>query len=270
MLKLMLFSWLLVLSALPAGILYGRHLSQQDLNLESAFQGFRGMLVLLSFVGSMALLYLSVQQGHALHPLLNAGLEAFSWAFIQATVVFLAAIAWMLEPGLKRLLPAGLALFSIFGVHWVQTTLNQPLKPELFSQRFASDGSILQSTQVSCTAAAMANGLKGLGVEATEQQVAAVLGTRRSGTSAYQVMQAAPHFGLQAEAVRVSADSLQSQPLPVIITVDLFGINHSVLIERVDSRGNLLGVDPAAGRVSYTPERLQKLLKSSWGVLLKR
>lgn len=267
---LLLLSWSLVLAAVPAGLVYGRHLAQQNLNLESAFQGFRGMLVLLSFVGSMALLYLSVQQGHALHPLLNAGMEAFSWAVIQAMAVFLAAIAWMLEPGLKRLPPAGFALFSLFGVQWVQATLNQPLKPELFSQRLASDGSILQSTQVSCTAAAMANGLKFLGIDATEQQVAAVLGTRRSGTTAYQVMQAAPHFGLQAEAVRVSATSLQSQPLPVIITVDLFDINHSVLIERVDSRGNLLGVDPVAGRVTYSPEHLQKQLKSSWGVLLKR
>lgn len=277
-----ILAWSCILIALPLGHRYGKRLRQQGKNLQTAYEGPAAWLILGLFLASLLTLMLGLRFSYLFPVVLGAYLEPLSWGLIQATLAFLALSALPLSTQRRQgILAVWSGLLAIALVQFAEAWVNQPYPQQQLFDRRARDGSILQSANVTCSAAALANALQELGTPTNEAEAARVLGTRRSGTSDYQLLQGAYTFGLNPQVVQVSAQALQKlltgqSTAPkdvksaVIVTVDLFHLRHSVLIDGVDSKGNLLGVDPTAGRVVYTPQRLDQMLLSPRGIQLQR
>lgn len=257
----------LALLALPLGLVMGRRLAEQGVELEHWLSGWRGLAILGAFMAAMVSLMLTLRFPYILPIYVVALLEFLSWALVQALVLFLAALSWQMQPQQRqRILVSFIAVLAWVGVESARAWVNQPYPSDKLFARVARDGSILQSSGVTCVAASLANVMHGLGRPITEQEAAEVLGTRRSGTSDYQILKALNHYDLDFRLVSVSPETLKTLPKPIFISIDLFGINHSVIIDGVDDEGNLLGVDPTVGRVVYTPARMAKLLNSPRGI----
>ena len=106
-------------------------------------------------------------------------------------------------------------------------------------------------------------------IEASEQEVARILGTRKTGTTEYQVLNGVKRYGLFGHFVSVKAQHLARIKRPAVVSVMLpQGILHSILVYDADAKGNLEVIDPLAGKGKYVPERYQKMLERPEGVVL--
>jgi ABC-type bacteriocin/lantibiotic exporter with double-glycine peptidase domain len=79
-------------------------------------------------------------------------------------------------------------------------------------------------------------------------------GTSRDGNSALQLIQAARRLGLKGTGLRLGAEQLESQPLPMILH---WRLNHFVVLERF-KRGRAVLLNPASGRVQADDEELDR------------
>lgn len=259
--------WICLLAGLPLGYVYGRKMRFQGKYLDSAYAGWRSWLILGLFLLAMLLLMLAMRLPYAFPIVIGAYMEPLGWGLIQGTIAFLAASALPLSNQRRQaMLFIWVGLFAVALIQAAELWVNQPFPQDKLFERRAEDGSILQSSNVTCTAAALANALEGFDYDSSEKEVARILGTRRSGSTDDQVLKGIAAFGLKSRVVPVSAQQLGALDKPVMITVDLHGLRHSVVITGNDAKGNLRGIDPTAGRVVYTPQRLDKLLISQRGI----
>lgn len=262
-----------VVAVLPLGRLYGRRLAAAGLNLNTAFEtGARAWVMLLGFLALCGLLGLVYRLPQLLSPLQLAILEPASWLVAKSAAVFLAAMALELGQGRSREVGIAIALATccVLGVLGVEGWMMRPVDPAKIFARRARDGSILQSTDVTCTAAALANAVRLYGIETTEADSARALGTRASGTNQLQLMRGVAVYGLQAHYVDVSPERLVRMNRPAIVSIDLGVVLHSILVYGHDLRGNLLVIDPMSGQGKMTPARYRQLLAIQRGVVLTR
>lgn len=264
-------SLLLLALVIPLGWLYGRRLARQGLNLDSAFQsGSRAWLVLagfLFFCSSLALVY---RLPHLLSPGLLAILEPAAWLAAKSGAVFLAAMALPLGQGRQREVLSAVALggFCVLAVLALQGWFDRPIDSRKIFVRKAPDGSILQSTSVTCTAAAFANALQLYEIQTTEQESARILGTRETGTTQLQLLQGARTYGLFANYVSILPEYLVRMNRPALVSIDLRPVSHSILVYGHDAQGNLLTLDPLSGKGKLSPQKLKSLLQTAYGVVL--
>ncbi len=260
--------------AFGAGLLYGRHLVKKNLTLESAFQqGPRAWGILLGFLGICLAIGMVYKIPDAFHPRWLEILEPLSWLAAQTSACFLAGMAFPLARVQNKTGEAfamlGLAVLAITGVQAVKTPFVRPIYTELKQPRIASDGSILQNHNATCTAAALANALQHHGKSVSEKEVAQVLGTRRTGTSQYQLLNGVEHYQLYPHYVPVKAEYMAKIKVPTVVSVHLpGGILHSIMIYDHDQKGNLMVVDPMSGKGKYSPERYTKDQASQYGVAI--
>lgn len=265
-----------VLGAWLLGQRYGARLAQQGLSLENVLStGRRPWLFLVSFLslcGGVAAVY-KLPPGY-LHPYWLGVFEPLSWALTKSAPVFLMAMAFGLKPQGKKqrqelktlALLTGVALV---GIQAVQSPFVRPIDPKTIQVRKAKDGSVLQSTNVTCTAATLANGLAFYGIETTEAESASRLGTRRSGTALHQVLSGVSHYGMVATAVQATPDQLIRLRRPTVVSVWLMGdILHSILVYGGDAHGNLFIIDPMSGKATYSQKHYLKQAARSYQLVL--
>jgi hypothetical protein len=267
--------WLTSLAFLlifPLGWQYGYQLARKGLNLDTAFEkGGRKWFFLIGFLGICGLISLIYKFPHLLNPWILGYLEPAAWVAAKGGALFLAGMAYPLAKGGKKAdLYAlyGLALIATLGIQGLQGYFLRPIAQNTIFKRISTDGSILQSTNVTCTAAAFANALKLYGIQATEKEVARIFGTRDTGTSQIQLLNGIRHYGLFGHYVSVLPKHLARMNRPAMISIDLHVITHSILAYAYDSLGNILIIDPVSGKGKYTPEHFQKQLKEFSGVVL--
>jgi len=265
----------LALSVLiPLGYLYGKRLVAVGLDIDTAFQkGARPWLFLAGFIGICAAIAMVYKFPAWFSPAWLAYLESASWVMAKSGPLFLAGVAIPLGAAVGKrrdvVILFTLALLATVGVQAVQSTFLRPISPTEIHVRHAADGSILQSTNSTCTAAALANALRHFDIEASEQEVARILGTRKTGTTEYQVLNGVKRYGLFGHFVSVKAQHLARIKRPAVVSVMLpQGILHSILVYDADAKGNLEVIDPLAGKGKYVPERYQKMLERPEGVVL--
>lgn len=266
--------WTLLALALvfPLGIFYGKRLAAQGLNMDTAFQkGARPWVFLFGFLALSGLLAAVYKLPTWFSPYTLAFLEPFSWTLAKSGAVFLAGAAIPLGQASGRrqdLLAMGvLALICTLGVQYTQGVFLRPLDLKEIKPRLASDGSILQSTNVTCTAAAFANALQLFGIPATEAETARVLGTRNSGTSIYQLLSRVEPYGLYAHYVSIRPRHVVRMNRPTLVSIQLGPITHSILAYTYSP--DYIGViDPISGKARYNYENYLKKLERPEGVVL--
>lgn len=261
----------LLVLVIPLGWLYGRRLARQGLDLNSAFEtGPRGWILLLGFLGVCLGIGMIYRMPSLFSPEVMGWLEPASWLTAKSGAVFLAAMAVPLG-GSQRLQVLGVSVlggFCVLALLGLQGWLLRPVSPSEIYVRQARDGSILQSTSVTCTAVALANALRLFGIEASEAETARILGTRDSGTTQLQLLKGVQAYGLSAHYVSVRPEHLVRMNRPAIVSIDLHVILHSILVYGHDAKGNLLTIDPMAGKGKLTPQQYLGKLKTSEGVVL--
>jgi len=264
---------LLVLALVfPLGRKYGQTLAKQGLNLDTAFQkGLRKWGFLFGFLALCALIALVYKFPHLLNPWLLGYLEPTTWLVAKSGAFFLAGMAQPLGQSSKRsdvLVLYFLAAFSTLGIQGLQGYFLRPIAPHTLFERISSDGSILQSTNVSCTAAALANALRLFEIEASEKEVARILGTRDSGTTQIQLLNGLSRYGLFGYYVSVLPEHFARMQRPALVSIDLFVITHSILALGSDAKGHILIIDPVSGKGKLTAAQFRKKLKEPMGVVL--
>ncbi|HEY9839495.1 MAG: peptidoglycan-binding protein [Candidatus Sericytochromatia bacterium] len=267
----LLLTLLLLCAILPLGWFYGRRLARRGLDMNTAFEkGPRAWIVLLGFLGLCVMIGVIYRLPHAFSPGLLAILEPASWLAAKSGAVFLAAMAVPLGQGRRRAVMAAglLGSFCVLAVIGLQGWFVRPISQKEIFVRIGSDGSILQSTGVTCTAAAFANALRLFGIEASEAESARVLGTRDSGTTDRQLLSGAHYYGLFAHYVSVRPQHVVRMNRPALVSFDLKVILHSILVYGHDAKGNLLIVDPISGKGKLTPKQYAGKLKINDGVVL--
>lgn len=257
---------------IPLGWLYGKSLAAKGLNFDTAFQqGARQWGVLAVFLGVCALIAGVHQFPHQLNPAWQAFLEPVSWLLAKSGALFLAGMAYPLGKNGKGhdvWMVYSLALISTLGIQAIQTYLLRPLPASQMFVRISRDGSILQSSNVSCSAAALANGLRLFGIDSSEKEVARILGTRISGTSQYQLLQGIQRYGLYGYFVSVLPEHLAQIQRPAIVSIDLQVIAHSILVTGTDAKGNLKIIDPMSGTGKLSSAQFRKKLKDTRGIII--
>ncbi len=265
---------LAILIVIPIGWAYGKQLVKQGLDIDNAFQkGARPWLLLFGFLLLCGLIASVYKFPSYFSPHWLAYLETASWVLAKSGALFLAGAAIPLGAAVGKrkdvVILFALALIASVGVQAFQSAFLRPISQTEIQVRLAQDGSILQSTNSTCSAAALANALRLFQIEASEAEVARILGTRQSGTTQYQLLNGVKHYGLYGHFVPVKASYLARMKRPTIVSVLLpQGIIHSILAYDSDAKGNLLVIDPLAGKGKYAPESYQKKLERPEGMVL--
>ncbi len=185
------------------------------------------------------------------------------WGLIAGIIVYVFAFAGTLmwrtgHPETRSLLvAAGLLVVALEVGHWRYT---RPAAPYL-THKTALSGAILQTSDVSCCAAAAANILRGYGMAVTEREMAERFGTgRHTGTGVAQVVYGLRGMGIPRQ--KVTADRISAVQPPAILFVDHERVgpeSHAVAYIRRDGTGFWV-IDPLTG-----PERMSAArLSSIW------
>lgn len=135
---------------------------------------------------------------------------------------------------------------------------HQPHLPELKVRE--RDGVILQSSAVTCAAAAGANAARALGVELTEAEVAKAMGTTWAGTAPSQVIYGMRRLGFEARKVNIRTRDIREVSPPAILLVE-FGTEadgHAVALMGFDGDAAII-FNPNSGRQVHTPESLKQI-----------
>ncbi len=117
-------------------------------------------------------------------------------------------------------------------------------RPRLPFLRRTKTPTILQMEAVECGAACLAMMLAYYGRWVPLGELRLACGVSRNGSNAWNVMQAARRYGLEARGLKVELAGLKATSLPAII---FWNFNHFVVLERIDAHGARIN-DPGAGR----------------------
>lgn len=269
---LWLFTLMAAAAVAPLGYLYGYQLKKAGFNVDSVFQkGLRGWFFLFGFMVLMGALIICTRYPRLLAPAIMVYFEPLTWVLIQMALLFMGVLAWPLSHNKPRFYAWTLLVFALLGMGSIQQLyfyFNRPVDPKSIRVRISTDGVILQSTNVTCTAAALVNALRLFNIQTTEKEGARVLRTRDSGTTDIQLLHGVRQYGIYGYYVPVTPLYMHRLNRPAIISINLLVIWHSILVYGHDAKGNFKIIDPAAGLGVYTPAVYQKKLVQTEGVVL--
>lgn len=117
------------------------------------------------------------------------------------------------------------------------------------------EGVIRQSTPYDCGTASLLMILIRRGISATSTTIKSASGANDNGTSMLGIKAAAERYGLEASIWKLRERDLSRAPLPLIAFVDG---SHFVVVDSFTAEGRLIVLDPAAGRLEYTPQSFAK------------
>ncbi|MEL7670704.1 cysteine peptidase family C39 domain-containing protein [Methanobacterium sp.] len=125
-------------------------------------------------------------------------------------------------------------------------------------------GIIMQSTSYNCGPAALATVLNNLGINATEQELASLAGTDKSGTTMYGLVHAAQSKGLKVRGMRLSQDKLKKNDI-VVLNID--GVTHYSIVKEVTNESVKL-MDPSLGNIKMSKEEFNKFYSGNAIVII--
>jgi ABC-type bacteriocin/lantibiotic exporter with double-glycine peptidase domain len=114
---------------------------------------------------------------------------------------------------------------------------------------------VQQMEAAECGVACLTMVLRHYGHHATLSEVREMCGTSRDGNSAFELVEGARRFGLQARGLSLDLERLARLRVPAILHWDL---NHFVVVEALGPGGGARLVDPASGRRRVTAEELDR------------
>lgn len=113
---------------------------------------------------------------------------------------------------------------------------------------------VIQMEVVECAAAVLSILLEYYGCFVTLEELRYQCGVSRDGSNAYNLIEAAKHYGMAAEGYRVAIGELPNLKAPFILH---WSHNHFVVFEGCDSRGIFIN-DPATGPRQVTYQEFVK------------
>jgi NHLM bacteriocin system ABC transporter peptidase/ATP-binding protein len=124
----------------------------------------------------------------------------------------------------------------------------------LFATRRVQTPTVLQMEMVECGAAAIGIVLGYYRRYVSLEELRVLCGVSRDGTRVENLLQAARHYGLEAESRRRPVDDVLAGPFPLIV---FWNANHFVVVEGT-SRNQVYINDPATGPRSVSREEFGK------------
>ncbi len=117
------------------------------------------------------------------------------------------------------------------------------------------EGVIRQSTPTDCGVACLQMVFQEKGINAPAEAIRRAAGTTSRGTSILGLQLAARHFGLEASAWVLSERDFINAPRPLIALVN---DSHFVVVSSLDSRQELIVLDPSLGKLRYELRSFRK------------
>ena len=111
-------------------------------------------------------------------------------------------------------------------------------------------GVVIQNNIWNCGPASLATVLNNMGINATQDELASLSGTDKSGTSMYGLAHAAQVKGLNATGIILSVDQLKPEYIVLLITVN--GLHYSVITRITNTTVYL--ADSSFGNINMTLE----------------
>lgn len=187
------------------------------------------------------------------------------WAFYAAAFMFVGAFVLTLafrtghrqRKGLVVLMITGLAAFLVS-----QDMFTSSIAGKL-TDDILPDGTVLQTSGVSCAAASGANVARLLGQrQVREAEVALAMGTSRSGTSMPQVVVGMRAFGIECTPVALQAGEIDRLTTPAILFVDHPATGpegHAMVLIKREADGRFRVIDPLYGRDLWPRTKLESV-----------
>ncbi|MEO0479006.1 MAG: cysteine peptidase family C39 domain-containing protein [Planctomycetota bacterium] len=246
--------WILALTvplALALGVVCGEFCGRRGPRAASAFV----LVMLLPLIAKALSRFLQETEvsafGVGIYPVLRPW-----WAFPFAFAVLSCAAATRSKPSERRglrLLVIGLSLLVLQRVHATVTA-----DPQRLLGRVDANGICLQTSPISCGAAAAVMLLDQQGIRRTEARMAELCSTNAlTGTDEFCVQRGLVKV-LEEECREWSVDysepSLEELEAPAMVPVRLsFFVDHWVVVESIDGEASSLVIlDPIEGRVKST------------------
>ena len=256
----------LVVAGLAAllGRAYGQRLHARGITLSNQLN-IRDVpllpLALLAFVGTIVLYNLTMNNPHwswyipvALEYISQPAMWAMELFFVLFSMIAITTLAWHT----RKPLGIGLLLFALFVGATVEGLLRHHSAPRLGDMHHrVSDGMIRQTTGSTCAAASCANIATYYGIEKTEADMAALLGTTWNGTSPSQMVYGLRSLGIDARKVTIAPDQIASIQVPAVLLIQ-FGDKpdgHAVAYMGMDD-GLAEIWDPQGGIQFKAPQEL--------------
>lgn len=267
-----LVTLLAMVLAAGLGYTYGKYLGQRGITVATVFQGARGWVFLVSFMALCGLMQVITAKPDLWSPEVSSRVELWGWGIIKLLVVVIGAMAFPLsKPRAQRhpLLIAGISLVCVLAVQTAENYIFVPVFTQLKEPRRGADGSILQSSNVTCTPSSLANLLPIFGLASNEKECARLLGTKRFGTTVTELISGARKFGLYGYYVSSSPDHLRRMNRPAVLTVipKWIKVLHSIALYKNLPDGKFLIIDPLQGQGKYTAQQLSQLLADKKAVI---
>jgi predicted double-glycine peptidase len=147
---------------------------------------------------------------------------ALNWGGVLAIFAFIfslaSAISFRTHHREKWKIVVSGVLF-IVAVQIVQWKHTRPIAQQL-SEKLSADGVIMQTSGVSCAAAAGANILRTFGIEKTEREIAELFRTTEAGSSAAQIIYGMREIGFLCHKVEISDRDPEKLESPAMIFFD--------------------------------------------------
>lgn len=136
-----------------------------------------------------------------------------------------------------------LVALLLIGIH----SVDRPLS----GKRLHHDGVIFQKGSGDCGVAALAMFLRYHGKVVVYDSLIAQVNLSEAGTNFYRMRQAALAYGVPVQALSMDIQNCNDLPRYVPLVAHL-RTHHFVIVESSDSLGNLIVIDPKAGRMSVS------------------
>lgn len=267
------FNIAIIVAAAGLGRSYGRRLRKLGCNVDTAFSGVRGRIVFGLMIGCTAALLILSKTTDVLPPDTTTLLNQAAWGITKGFLAFLGAMSVPLssDRGITR--RANYVVLTLAGLMLVQRAeayVFSPIFPAINQDRRAPGGYVLQTQDMSCTAASLANLLSFYKLRTTEYSCAKAMGTTRFGSTTGDLVRGIRHFGFQA--IEVAADPVQLRTLgrPAILSVWNSNMRHSVVWTGQRDDGTQIIIDPLSGRKEVPGPELWRSLSSSRAITVTR
>jgi predicted double-glycine peptidase len=183
------------------------------------------------------------------------------WVTMPVLLGYTAALATLIawrEAHPKRVSVSLASALVLSALVFLNGRLTRPVYREL-SELETTDGVVLQTSSVSCAAAAAANILRGLGHKATEEEMAKALATTAFGTSDAAILIGLRSLGFACRKVTVSSFRDVASPAMLFVDHPATGAESHVVALASSNREHAEILDPLSGRLWMTEAQLREI-----------
>lgn len=252
---------------------YGLRLRRRGLDVETAMNGARGWIAFGLLIATSAALLILSKRTDILSPDASSFLNHAAWEITKGFLAFIGGLSVPLSFNHSVVTRASYVLLALIGlamVNQAESFVFSPIYPSISQDRRTSDGYVLQTQDMSCTAASLANLLSFYERRTTEYACAKAMRTTRFGSTTGDLVRGMRQFGFQAVEVSATPEHLRSNGRPAILSVWNHNLRHSVVWIGQHEDGTQIIIDPLTGRREVPGSELWPSLSSSRAIALSR